>query len=105
MMSRLKIFDLSFCETEISKDLQVQGGSAGHPFHGGIPDFLLEDLALLDRAPDDFSLEKEVVDPVGNKYRISAKKTKDGRAIAIAGGGHYGDVKYAVSSASATSKS
>ncbi len=97
-MSKLKISDLSFYETEIPNDMQIQGGSVEPPLPKSVLDFLQNDIASLDRNPDDSSLEKEIIDEVGNKYRISWKKTKHGRALAIAGIGGQGDPKFASSS-------
>jgi hypothetical protein len=102
-MSGLKIADLSFYETEIHNDLQIQGGLIEPTFMGYISDVFWDDLAEFDKHPGEHSLEKETTDKFGIKHKISAKKTKNSKVVANVAQGTNNGVKYFGSTALATS--
>jgi hypothetical protein len=106
-MSGLKIADLSFYETEIHNDLQIQGGLIEPTFMGYmmsyISDVFWDDLAEFDKHPGEHSLEKETTDKFGIKHKISAKKTKNSKVVANVAQGTKNGVKYSGSTALATS--
>ncbi|MBD2434795.1 MULTISPECIES: hypothetical protein [Fischerella] len=102
-MSGLKIADLSFCETEIPNDLQIQGGLIQPILMNYISDVFSDDFAKFDKHPGERSLEKETTDKFGIKHKISAKKTKNSKVVANVAQGTKNGVTYSGSTAIATS--
>ncbi|WP_231936171.1 hypothetical protein [Fischerella sp. NIES-3754] len=103
IMSRLKIADLSFCETEINNHLQIQGGLIDSTFMSYISDIFWDDLAEFDQHQGKRYLEKETTDKFGIKHKISAKKTKNSKVVANVAQGTKDGVTYSGSTAIATS--
>ncbi|WP_315785667.1 hypothetical protein [Fischerella sp. JS2] len=102
-MSGLKIADLSFYETEIDNDLQIQGGLIDPTFMSYISDVFWDDLAEFDQYSGERSLEKKTTDKFGIKHKISAKKTKNSKVVANVAQGTKNGVTYSGSTAIATS--
>ncbi len=94
-MSGLKIDDLSFCEINVSDDLQVQGGLFPTHLFQDISDIFRDDLAEFDKHPGEYSLEKETTDQFGIKHKISAKKTENIKVISSVSKGTKGGENYA----------
>ncbi|TBR57331.1 hypothetical protein BLD44_016460 [Mastigocladus laminosus UU774] len=94
-MSGLKIDDLSFCEIDVSDNLQVQGGFFPIYLFEDISGIFRDDLAKFDKHPGEYSLDKETTDNFGIKHKISAKKTENSKVITSTSKSTKGGINYA----------
>lgn len=110
-MSKLKIPDLSFCETELDNSCQVKGGMLGQPFSfHRYYQFLLpleeSEMEVLEESVTDGSRTTYFYDEETDSSGVLvSQESKTGKMMSVAGGGKSHNGRYAFASSSALNMS